>query len=167
MSLWNSTFKNPGKPMQRKTALRAAKPMQRSSKRKHKTEGHHDQKMLDACRGQSCYLLVPGVCPRIPKDPTVVDCHGNWADTGKGMGLKAQDKYSVPGCAGCHYWLDFGTTATREEKRAVFFDALRRWEPVRAAILDESDKCNLALVQNTFPHRQATMDSSARIQEVA
>ena len=111
--------------------------MKRSSRRKHKIEGHHDQKMLDACRGQSCYLIVPGVCAHIPQDPTVVDCHGNWGDTGKGLGLKAQDRFSVPGCGPCHYWLDFGTTATREEKRAVFFDALERWEPVRAAKLNQ------------------------------
>ena len=130
--MWNSTFKSPSKPLQRKTPLRATKPMGRSSRRKHKIEGHHDRKMLDACRGEDCYLIVPGVCRRTPQDPTVVDCHGNWEDTGKGLGLKAADRFSVPGCGPCHYWLDFGTTATREEKRAVFFDALARWEPVRA-----------------------------------
>lgn len=110
-------------------------PMKTTRRRKHKIEGHHDSKMLAACRGESCYLIVPGVCPRIPQDDTVVDCHGNWADTGKGLGLKAADRYSVPGCAACHYWLDFGTTATREVKRITFFDALARWEPVRAAKL--------------------------------
>lgn len=139
---WNSTFTNPRKPMQRKTPMKATKPigrspMKHSGRRKHKIDGRHDQKMLDACRGQSCYLLVPGVCRRIPEDPTVVDCHGNWADTGKGIGLKAADRFSVPGCASCHYWLDVGTTATREEKRAVFFDALSRWEPARAAKIGE------------------------------
>lgn len=122
--IWNSTFKAPTRPMQR-TA------MKRSSRRKRKIAGHHDRKLLDACRGQDCYLNVPGVCLRIPQDPTVVDCHGNWADTGKGLGLKAADRYSVPGCAACHQWLDVLTVATREEKRAVFFDALARWEPVR------------------------------------
>lgn len=126
---WNSTLKRGASQLKRSA-------MKQSSKRKHKIEGHHDQKMLDACRGESCYLIVPGVCPRIPQDDTVVDCHGNWADTGKGLGLKAADRYSVPGCGPCHYWLDFGTTATREEKRAVFFEALRRWEPIRAAKLN-------------------------------
>lgn len=128
-TLWNSALK-PGKPLNRS-------PMKRRSSRKHKIEGHHDKKMLTACRGEPCYLQVPGLCPRDPRDPTVVDCHGNWADTGKGLGLKAADRFSVPGCAPCHCWLDFGTTATREEKRAVFFDALRRWEPVRAAKLNK------------------------------
>src|SRR5690606_31250542 len=114
-----STLK-PGKGLQRKTPLHATKPMQRSAwkrsgKRKHKIADHHDQKMLDACRGEPCYLLAPGVCPQNPNDPTVVGCHGNWADLGKGIGLKAKDKFSVPGCAPCHYWLAFGTTATREE----------------------------------------------------
>lgn len=127
-------------PLVRRTPLQAKAPMtrtswKRSSKRKHKIAGHHDQKMLDACRGEPCYLIVPGVCRRDPQDPTVVDCHGNWADTGKGLGLKAADRFSVPGCAACHYWLDFGTTASREVKRITFFDALARWEPVRAAKL--------------------------------
>lgn len=127
-------------PLVRRTPLQAKAPMtrtpwKRSSKRKHKIAGHHDQKLLDACRGEPCYLIVPGVCRRAPQDPTVVDCHGNWADTGKGMGLKAADRFSVPGCAACHYWLDFGTTASREVKRITFFDDLARWEPVRAAKL--------------------------------
>src|SRR5690606_5424913 len=100
-------------------------------------EGHHDNAMLTAVRGEPCYLNVPGLCRSYPEDPTVVPCHGNWDDLGKGAGLKAADRFSVPGCASCHYWLDFGTTATREEKRAVFFDALERWEPVRAQKLKE------------------------------
>lgn len=137
--------------MMRRTAFkRNATPMKRtatkqSGKRKHKIEGHHDQKMLGACRGESCYLLVPGVCHQIHEDETVVDCHGNWADTGKGLGLKAKDAFSVPGCGPCHYWLDFGTTATREEKRATFFSALTRWEPVREQKL--SAKTNPATAQ--------------------
>lgn len=127
-----TALKHSTTPMKRTALKRTA--MKRSSKRKHKIEGHHDQKMLDACRGESCYLLVPGVCRHIYQDETVVDCHGNWADTGKGLGLKAKDKFSVPGCGPCHYWLDFGTTADREEKRAVFFDALARWQPVRDGV---------------------------------
>lgn len=127
---WNSTLtrKTPLKPG---GATLKRSPFKRSSRRKHKIAGHHDQRMLDACRGEPCYLQVPGLCALDPHDPTVVDCHGNWSDTGKSLGLKAKDKFSVPGCGPCHYWLDFGTTATREEKRAVFFDALARWEPVR------------------------------------
>lgn len=124
MKAYNSTFKAPTKPMRRSA-------MKRSSRRKHKIDGHHDRKLLDACRGEPCYLQVPGLCARNPDDPTAVDCHGNWADTGKGLGLKAADRFSVPGCAPCHFWLDFGTSASREEKRSVFFGALRRWEPVR------------------------------------
>lgn len=122
-------------PMDHGTSALKRTPFKRASRRKHKIEGYHDQRLLDACRGESCYLRIPGVCPRIPEDPTVVDCHGNWADVGKGLGLKAKDQYSVPGCAPCHYWLDFGTTVTRDEKRAVFFGALAKWEPIRAAKL--------------------------------
>ena len=125
-------------PIARGTSTLARTPFKRSHKRIHKIDGYHDQKLLEACRGESCYLNVPGVCARIFEDPTVVDCHGNWADTGKGLGLKAKDSFSVPGCGPCHYWLDFGTTATRDEKRAVFFHALARWVPVRARKLNRA-----------------------------
>jgi len=127
-------------PIKRGTSQLKRTPMKRSSRRKHKIDGHHDQKLLDACRGEPCYLQVPGLCPRIKDDPTVVDCHANWLDTGKGIGIKAKDKFSVPGCMHCHAWLDIKTSATREEKRAVFFDALARWEPVRARKLMEGKK---------------------------
>lgn len=130
---WNSTLSR-STPLQVRTPMKRTS-WKRSSRRKHKIEGYHDQKIIDACRGEPCYLRVPGVCRRDPKDPTVVDCHGNWADTGKGLGLKAADRFSVPGCGPCHYWLDFGVTASRDEKRAVFFAALAKWEPVRAAKL--------------------------------
>lgn len=119
-------------PMKR-TGIKA-KPgskLKSTGRRKHKIAGHHEQKLLDACKGEPCYLQVPGVCRLDPKDPTVVACHGNWADTGKGLGLKAADRFSVPGCASCHHWLDVGTSASRAAKRSVFFNALARWEAKR------------------------------------
>jgi len=127
-------------PMSRGTAQMKRTPMKRSGRRKHKIEGHHEPKMLAAVKGEPCYLVVPGVCHSYPEDPTVVPCHGNWDDLGKGGGLKAQDRFTVPGCAHCHQWLDFGTIATREQKRAAFFDALARWEPVRARKLTKGKK---------------------------
>lgn len=95
-------------PMKRKTGIspgtvplkRSA--MKRTSRRKHKIDGHHDQKMLTACKGEPCYLLVPGVCLGEGGKDTVVPCHSNQARHGKATGLKAADEYSVPGCAACH-----------------------------------------------------------------
>ena len=96
-----------------------------------KREGH-DKRMLAACRGERCYLRVPGVCLLAPE--TVVPCHSNEQEHGKGMGIKARDEFTVPGCFECHAWLDQGS-APREEKFGVWRAAYRAWEPVRAAKL--------------------------------
>lgn len=141
MSTWNSTLKRgtsqlKRSPMKRGSGALRRSEMKRGGRRK-QIVGHHDRRYTEACRGESCYLTVRGVCAGVPRDPTVVPCHGNWSDTGKGAGLKAADRFTVPGCSACHYWLDFGTTATREEKREVFFNALARWEPVRTRKLNK------------------------------
>lgn len=127
-------------PMSRGTSELKRTQMKHSGRRKHKIEGYHEPKMLAACEGEPCYLRVPGVCPGDAASDTVVPCHGNWDDVGKGGGLKAKDKFSVPGCMHCHRWLDIGTTATRDEKRAAFFNALARWEPVRDRKLNKERK---------------------------
>lgn len=95
-----------------------------------KKRAGHDSLMLQACRGQPCYLDVPGVCC-FDRD-TVVPCHANWADYGKGAGLKAHDRFTVPGCYTCHAWLDQGK-ATNAEKRRVWESAYDRWQPYRDA----------------------------------
>ena len=87
-------------------------------------------KYLAACRGEPCYLNV--LCARSDwADPTVVPCHDNRLSSGKGMGLKARNDRTLPGCMLCHRWLDQGP-ACREEKFAVFDCGFARWEPVRA-----------------------------------
>lgn len=134
--------------LERKTPLRAKIPMARGEStlartpikkkaRKHRPE-YHDKRMLDACRGEHCYLNVPGVCRNTSPD-TVVPCHGNWHDMGKGAGIKARDEFTVPGCSECHYWLDF-VPAEREVKRSIFKRALARWVLVRAVKLAKGAK---------------------------
>jgi hypothetical protein len=89
-------------------------------------------KYLAACRGEECYLRVPGVCCSIGwAHESVVDCHSNQSKHGKGGALKAKHEFTVPGCAPCHAWLDQGR-APRELKVATFDAALERWAPVRA-----------------------------------
>ncbi|QCP50175.1 DUF1364 family protein [Trinickia violacea] len=89
-------------------------------------------KYLAACRGEECYLLVPGVCCSVGwAHESVVDCHSNQSKHGKGGALKAKHEFTVPGCGPCHYWLDFGS-APRELKVTTFDTAYARWEPVRA-----------------------------------
>ncbi|WP_081067583.1 DUF1364 family protein [Burkholderia stagnalis] len=87
-------------------------------------------KYLAACRGEPCYLNV--CCPWTEwADSSVVPCHSNQSKHGKGAGMKADHRFTVPGCARCHVWLDQGPAA-RELKVWVFDGALARWEPVRA-----------------------------------
>ncbi|MDR5761939.1 nuclease domain-containing protein [Caballeronia sp. LZ035] len=86
-------------------------------------------KYLAACRGESCYLRVLGVC--IGRN-TVVPCHSNQARHGKGMGIKAKHEFTVPGCQACHAWIDQGP-APREAKFRQWDVGYARWEPVRAA----------------------------------
>lgn len=104
-------------------------PWKRIGKRKQKVEGYHDQAMLDACRGEPCYLSIPGVC--VGGTETTVPAHSNQARHGKGMGIKAKDEYSVPACYACHTEIDQGSAFTREEKFALWNKAYAAWKPVR------------------------------------
>lgn len=83
----------------------------------------------ELCRGQPCYLRIPGIC--VGGTETTVPCHSNQSRHGKGRGIKAHDKYTVPGCWGCHAAIDQGAQLSREEKFALWDDAYARWEPVR------------------------------------
>lgn len=86
----------------------------------------HDKSMRDACRGQCCYLQVEGVCRSYEGDPTVVPCHANSLELGKGIGLKVPDMLTVPGCYACHNWLDQGK-APRIDKEYVWLQAYEKW----------------------------------------
>jgi hypothetical protein len=135
--MWNSTFKKPGKRLERKpfkkqldrntqTLMRKAA-IKTKKKRVTVAEG---AKYLAACKGEPCYLNVK--CARCDwADPTVVPCHDNRLNAGKGMGLKARHDRTLPGCLLCHAWLDQGP-APREEKFARFDEGFARWEPRRA-----------------------------------
>lgn len=96
-----------------------------------------ERRYADACRGEPCYLLIPGA-PAHPVE-SVVPCHSNQQKDGKGMGLKASDEKTVPGCAWCHHQLDQGTLLAKGERREYFDDAYRRWVPVRAVKLGLSE----------------------------
>jgi hypothetical protein len=102
------------------------KGMKRSRKRATVAEG---SKYLEACRGEKCFLAIPGVCNRDLK--TVVPCHSNQQQHGKGMGIKARHEFSLPGCSACHAWIDQGP-ASREYKFAAWDLAFWKWAPRRA-----------------------------------
>lgn len=116
---WNSTFKSRGKPMKRIEMKRTA-PKKRVG---------HDKSYLLACRGELCFIRIPGIC--IGGVDTTVPAHSNQSKHGKGMGIKADDKYTVPACHACHVEIDQGNRFSREEKFALWDAAYARWEPVR------------------------------------
>lgn len=127
-------------PLTRKTPLKATTGLQRTpmKRRAPKKRAGHEPKYLAACRGEPCYLQIPGVCRGACERDTVVPCHANWSDYGKGMGIKAPDIYTVPGCARCHASLDQGMTLTKAEKRATWEWAYTRWSAARASKLQEA-----------------------------
>lgn len=51
-------------------------------------------------------------------------CHANWGDFGKGMGIKADDEYTIPLCAKCHRELDTYVWQTREQAKVWFIRKL-------------------------------------------
>lgn len=120
MRAWNSTLRR-GNSQLKRTPFKRRSPRKRAG---------HNVTMRNACRGQPCYLQVPGICLGAVGIETVVPCHSNDPKHGKAMGLKANDIYTVPGCMACHQWLDQGP-APKQLKRDTWESAYRRWKPVR------------------------------------
>lgn len=85
-----------------------------------KSKAHRNAHLRDMARGMPCLLRVPGVCTQ--DRATVVCCHSNLSIHGKAGARKADDQYSVWGCAACHQWLDQGP-APRAQKAAAFMAA--------------------------------------------
>lgn len=131
MKAWNSTLR-PGKPLKRS-------PMRRSAP---KRRAGHNKAYLDACRGELCFIRIPGVC--IGGMETTVPAHSNQARHGKGMGLKADDKYTVPACFACHAQLDQGRMFSREEKFALWDSAYSAWVPAREKKLRAKSAAQIA-----------------------
>lgn len=106
-------------------------PMRSSRKRPTVAEG---SKYLAACRGEECYLRVPGVCVSIGwSHETVVDCHSNQMRDGKAGAMRADNEKTVPGCGPCHAWLDQNRAGTpKQEKFDVWDRAYAEWVPRRA-----------------------------------
>jgi hypothetical protein len=127
-------------PMKRASApMKAHKSVKDKPKRAARNAGPIDY--LALCRGQPCYLLVPGVAHHPPD--TVVPCHSNQQQHGKGMGIKALDIYTVPGCLYCHHELDQGRTLDKAARREIWEAAYVRWEIARALLLGVGDRSTL------------------------
>jgi len=108
----------------------------RSARPQPKPQAHRNSHLRDMARGMPCLLQVPGVCCH--DRATVVCCHSNLSIHGKAGARKADDHYSVWGCAACHRWLDRGP-APRALKTTAFMQAhLRQVLEWRAIAFDPS-----------------------------
>lgn len=59
--------------------------------------------------------------------------HSNMAIHGKGRGIKAADHFTAALCFACHHDIDAGHSLTKEQKQAMFLDALKRtWAELQA-----------------------------------
>lgn len=122
----------PGGPLARTSGLKpAGKPMR--SRSKTNSDPRPKTGEAELCRGQPCYLAIPGVCCRDPA--TVVPAHSNQARHGKGRGIKAFDAFTIPACWACHAEIDSGKRFTREEKFALWDAAYERWSQDRNALI--------------------------------
>lgn len=73
-------------------------------KKSMKSKGPKSTPIRQSARGEECTLLIPGVCNH--NSETVVWAHSNKYEHGKGLGLKADDKYGCYACSSCHAVLD-------------------------------------------------------------
>lgn len=77
------------------------------------------KKLMEAYRCIPCQS-----CGR--DDGTVCGAHSNWAEHGKGRGIKASDDKCASLCSRCHSLLDQGYSMNNEEKRDMWFTAHRK-----------------------------------------
>lgn len=66
---------------------------------------YRNKKYLEGAKGEECTFRGP-TCNGDPA--TVVPCHSNLGEDGKGMGQKADDDCIFYGCSDCHDFYDGG-----------------------------------------------------------
>lgn len=52
--------------------------------------------------------------------------HSNWAEHGKGRGIKASDEYTAALCQACHTEIDSGSRLNKEQRRYLWDMAHQR-----------------------------------------
>lgn len=136
-----SPFKAKKTGLKSSTSMSAGKVLKRSTIKRQVAKANpkrHNKTYLEVCRGECCYLRVGGVCLGESGRETVVPCHSNQLQHGKGMGIKAHDEFTVPGCFACHAWIDQGS-ATKKIKFLIWDLAFARWMPIRARKLQAKE----------------------------
>lgn len=81
------------------------------------------KKLRDSARDKECTMASPW-CNG--DRSTVVWCHSNHSEHGKGMGVKAHDIFGFFGCSGCHAWYDTASKQegfSNDERRAAYHRA--------------------------------------------
>lgn len=74
-------------------------------------------------------------CCQCHAPPPSQACHANWGEFGKGMGIKADDSYTIPLCATCHREFDTYVWQTRQQAKVWF---IRKLEFVNR-VIDEKE----------------------------
>ncbi len=79
------------------------------------------KKILKAAQGEECLINSP-VCNNDKK--TVVACHSNQSDDGKGFGVRSEDIYVAFGCFRCHVFVDdnYDEHPAKSEERDWYLD---------------------------------------------
>ena len=79
-----------------------------------KTAYVRSAKIRQSAHGEQCTLNSPK-CNY--NSETVVWCHSNFSEHGKGYGIKAHDIFGFYGCSACHDWFDRRAGLNSEEER--------------------------------------------------
>lgn len=70
-------------------------------------------------------------------NPNSQAAHSNFGEHGKGKGIKADDKYTIPLCHSCHIDFDQYKTMGREESKEWFDKMLEKTERMLSINDDE------------------------------
>ena len=70
-------------------------------------------------------------CVKCGQSPSQA-AHSNWSEHGKGRGIKASDRFTIPLCVGCHQWLDQYHSMSRDESKVWFMQMLDKTERMLA-----------------------------------
>ncbi len=97
------------------------------AQRKQRPEGRRVSKLTALCKGQPCYVRLPGVCNGNPE--TTVPAHIRLIGI-SGGGIKAPDIFACPACHACHDAIDrrANMDLDRDYVRLAHFEGLARWQ---------------------------------------
>ncbi|MDY6469144.1 hypothetical protein SKM57_11190 [Acinetobacter faecalis] len=75
-------------------------------------------------------------CVECGKSPVDV-AHSNFSEHGKGKGIKADDRYTIPLCRNCHMQFDLYVNKNRDESKVWFLKHLETTDRMLSASDEE------------------------------